>query len=75
MARRLGMPWTGHIIVGGDGRPVRDLDELKAALERHQPGERARVHLTMADGRVRGEALVELEAPPAGAARAAVHQE
>ncbi|HJL06251.1 MAG TPA: trypsin-like peptidase domain-containing protein [Polyangiaceae bacterium LLY-WYZ-15_(1-7)] len=75
MARRLGMPWTGHIIVGVDGRPVRDLDELKAALERHQPGERARVHLTMADGRVRGEALVELEAPPAGAARAAVHQE
>lgn len=62
--RQLGVPWTGHIIVAVDGRPVRNLGELKEALAGRRPGERARLSLSVGPGAVQGEALVSLEAPP-----------
>ncbi len=65
LVRQLGVPWTGHIIVAVDGRPVRNLGELKEALAGRQPGERARLSLRVGPAAVQGEALVSLEAPPA----------
>ncbi|MEM9070984.1 MAG: trypsin-like peptidase domain-containing protein [Myxococcota bacterium] len=64
VVRRLGVPWTGHIIVAVDGRPVRNLDELKNVLEGRNPGERATLTLTVGPGSVRGEVELSLQAPP-----------
>ncbi|MFW6066730.1 MAG: S1C family serine protease [Myxococcota bacterium] len=62
--RRLGIPWTGHVIVAVGGRRVRSMKELRALLARHDPGDRTRVVFTTATGSVRGEAVLTLEAPP-----------
>jgi S1-C subfamily serine protease len=62
---QLGIPWTGHIILAVDSRPVRSMDELKAILSRHQPGEQALVTVTVGPGIVTGETVIELEAAPA----------
>jgi len=62
--RRMGIEWTGHIIVAVDGTAVRSLDELQRALSQHGPGEQAQVTLTIGPGAVRGEAVVRLQAPP-----------
>ena len=59
---QLGIPWTGHIILAVDSRPVRSMDELKALLARHQPGEQALITVTVGPGIVTGETVVELEA-------------
>ncbi|MDH5493170.1 MAG: trypsin-like peptidase domain-containing protein [Myxococcales bacterium] len=61
----LGIPWTGHIILAVDGRPVRSLAELRRLLDTRRPGDRARVFLTVGPGLVTGEAEVELQAAPA----------
>ena len=63
--RRLGVPWTGHIILAVDGRPVRSMTELKRVLEGRNPGDRARLTLTVGPGVVSGEAVVQLSEPPA----------
>ena len=63
--QRLGVPWTGHIILAVDGRPVRSMTELKRVLEGRAPGERARLTLTVGPGVVSGEAVVQLQEPPA----------
>ncbi len=65
LVQQLGVPWTGHIIVAVDGRPVRNLSELKAVLAGRRPGDRARILLSVGPGALQGEALVSLEAPPA----------
>jgi putative serine protease PepD len=62
--RRLRIPWTGHIIVAVDGRRVRGMQDLKRALLRHRPGERATVSVTVGPGAVTGETLVVLAPPP-----------
>jgi putative serine protease PepD len=62
---QLGIPWTGHIILAVDARPVRSMEELKAVLARHRPGGRAVVTVTVGPGIVTGETIVDLEAPPA----------
>jgi S1-C subfamily serine protease len=61
---QLGIPWTGHIILAVDSRPVRSMEELKAVLARHRPGEQAVVTVTVGPGIVTGETVVELQAPP-----------
>jgi serine protease Do len=64
-ARRLGIPWTGHIIVAIDGKPVRNLAELRRRLAPSKPGERVKVRATVGPGVVDGETVVELaERPP-----------
>lgn len=63
--RQMGVEWTGHIIVAVDGTPITTLDELKDRLDRHQPGESARLTLSIGPNAVRGEAVVPLRAPPA----------
>jgi S1-C subfamily serine protease len=62
---QLGIPWTGHIILAVDSRPVRSMEELKAMLMRHRPGEQALITVTVGPGIVTGETIVELEAMPA----------
>jgi S1-C subfamily serine protease len=62
---QLGIPWTGHIILAVDSRPVRSMEELKALLALHRPGEQALVTVTVGPGIVTGETVVQLEAPPA----------
>ena len=62
---QLGIPWTGHIILAVDSRPVRSMDELKALIARHRPGEQALITVTVGPGIVTGETVVELEAAPA----------
>jgi len=62
---QLGIPWTGHIILAVDSRPVRSMEELKATLARHRPGEQALITVTVGPGIVTGETIVELEAVPA----------
>lgn len=62
--RRLGVPWTGHIVVALDGRPVRSLRELRARLDGRSPGERTRVVFTVGTGAMKGEAVVTLARPP-----------
>ncbi|MEO0326826.1 MAG: trypsin-like peptidase domain-containing protein [Myxococcota bacterium] len=68
LAQQLGVAWDGHIILAVDGAPAPDLDALKRALERHGPGERATLTLTLGDGRAEGRVEVVLTAPPARAA-------
>jgi S1-C subfamily serine protease len=71
--RELGLPWTGHIILALDGRPVRSMDELTSLLATRRPGERATVLVTVGPGILSGETVVELRAPPRSiAGRAAV---
>lgn len=62
--QQMGLAWTGHIIIAVDGAPVTSLDELKERLDRHQPGESARLTLMIGPNAVRGEAEVPLQAPP-----------
>ncbi len=64
VVRRLGIRWTGHIILAVDGRPVRSMDDLQAALSARAPGEHATVFVTVGPGRLNGEAMVQLRAPP-----------
>jgi S1-C subfamily serine protease len=62
---RMGVPWTGHIILALDGEPVPDLTALHRLLEHRHPGDRAVLTLTVgADAELTGEAMVELVAPP-----------
>jgi S1-C subfamily serine protease len=62
--RRLGVPWTGHIIVAVDGRPTRSMDDLQHVLSRHHPGQRAVLDVVV-PGVLRGRAVVTLgDAPP-----------
>jgi S1-C subfamily serine protease len=63
--RRLGVPWTGHIIVAVDGRPVRSMAELQAALSGRQPGEQATLAVTVGPGLVSGQTVVRLTQAPA----------
>jgi serine protease Do len=62
--RRLGIPWTGHIIVAVDGRRIRGMEDLKRALFRRQPGDRTTLGVTIGSGTVTGEATLRLVAPP-----------
>lgn len=62
--RELGIPWTGYIILALDGQPVRSMRELQQRLRTRAPGDRARVTVTVGSGEVRGEAVVQLAAPP-----------
>jgi S1-C subfamily serine protease len=62
--RRRGMPWTGHIILAVDGKPVRSLQELRKRLSGRSPGDRAKVRVTVGPGVVEGETVVRLAARP-----------
>jgi len=62
--RRLGVPWTGHVIVAVDGRPTRSMDDLQHVLSHRHPGQRA-VLTVLVPGVLRGRAVVTLgDAPP-----------
>jgi putative serine protease PepD len=61
---RLGIPWTGHIILAVDDHPVRSLGELRRALGRHEPGDEVELFVTVGPGVVSGEIDVELQTPP-----------
>jgi len=66
--RQLGIPWTGHLILGVDGQPVRSMEELTTLLATRQPGQRAVLSVTVGPGVLSGETTVKLTAPPAEAA-------
>lgn len=63
--QRMGVPWTGHIIVAVDGRPTRNMRELQARLDRHQPGDRTVLTVTVGPDVLNGEAVVTLGQRPA----------
>ncbi|MGE0789322.1 MAG: S1C family serine protease [Sandaracinaceae bacterium] len=63
--RRLGVPWTGHIIVAVDGHPTPTMQALQTTLGRHNPGERAVLTVTVGPDAVSGEAVVTLGQRPA----------
>jgi S1-C subfamily serine protease len=63
--RQLGIPWTGHIILGVDGQPVRSMQELTTLLMTRQPGQNATLSVTVGPGALSGETTVKLAAPPA----------
>jgi S1-C subfamily serine protease len=62
--RQLGIPWTGHVILGLDGQPIRTMAELTSALGSRQPGTRAVVSVTVGPGVLSGETVVKLAATP-----------
>jgi S1-C subfamily serine protease len=62
--RQLGIPWTGHIILAIDSRPVRSMRELQAVLADHVPGDDAVVTVTVGPGIVTGETVVKLAPRP-----------
>lgn len=62
--RQLGIPWTGHVILGVDGQPVRSMLELTTLLATRQPGQRAILSVTVGPGVLSGETTVKLTAPP-----------
>lgn len=62
--RQLGIPWSGHVILGLDGRPIRSMAELTSALGARQPGARAVVSVTVGPGVLSGETVVKLTATP-----------
>ncbi|MCA9576899.1 MAG: trypsin-like peptidase domain-containing protein [Polyangiales bacterium] len=63
--QQMGVAWTGHIIYAVDGRRVHSLAELQRALEGRRPGDQVRVAVAIGDGRLTGEAIVELQPRPA----------
>jgi serine protease Do len=65
LVRQMGVPWTGHIIYAVDGQRVRSLAELQRALQGRRAGEQVRLAVAIGDGRLTGEAMVELEPRPA----------
>ncbi len=62
--RQLGIPWTGHVILGMDGQPIRSMAELTAALGTRSAGARAVVSVTVGPGVLSGETVVKLAATP-----------
>lgn len=65
---RNGVPWTGFIIVGIDGKRVRSMSELVEILDRKKPGERPSIDFVIGAGDIRGSVRVELgRSPPAAA--------
>ena len=62
--QQLGIPWTGHIILGVDGQPVRSMEDLTTLLMTRQPGQRAVLSVTVGPGVLNGETTVKLRAPP-----------
>ena len=64
LVRQLRIPWTGHIIVAVDDRPVRSLRELRQAISARRPGQRAKLSLAVGSDAVRQEAVVVLQAAP-----------
>jgi putative serine protease PepD len=63
--RMHGVPWTGHIILAVDGRPVADMESLHRVLSQHRPGDRAVLTLTVGpQGSLTGQTAVRLAAPP-----------
>ena len=67
--RQVGVRWTGHIILGVDGRRVRSMAELQRALSGHRPGDRVTLLVAIGNGEVSGETVVQLDAPPVSAGR------
>jgi S1-C subfamily serine protease len=63
-ARQLGIPWTGHIILALDGKPVRNLRQLKELLRGMNDGQRVVVTVTVGPGVVTGETTVVLTRQP-----------
>ncbi len=62
---QLGVPWTGHIIVALDGRPVRSMRELTTMLSSFRPGQRTVLTVTVGPGRVSAQTVVTLSPRPA----------
>lgn len=62
--RRMGTPWTGHILLSLDRTPIRSMRELQALLAEHKPGDTALATFTVGPGFRQGTALVELLAAP-----------
>lgn len=64
-AQRLGVPWTGHVILAVGDAETPTVDALRTAVEHYEAGQSAELVLTMGDGRLRGRVAVELAATPA----------
>jgi S1-C subfamily serine protease len=64
VVRRMNVPWTGYVILAMDGHPVRGWEDLTRLLEHHHPGDRTTLTVTVPPGRLHGDTVVELAAPP-----------
>ena len=56
---------SGDVITALDGTSVSSLDDLKAALDRHRPGDRVRVTWTSPTGATRSATVQLVAGPPA----------
>ncbi|MFO0693377.1 MAG: trypsin-like peptidase domain-containing protein [Polyangiales bacterium] len=65
--RRLGIPWTGHIVIGVDGRPIHGFDDLGTALSGKRPGDRVVLDLTVGPGAVQSRVTLQLGRRPSDA--------
>lgn len=65
----LGVPWTGHIIVALDGRPVRTMRELTTLLAAFRPGQRTVLTVAVGPGTVSAQTVVTLAERPARSER------
>ncbi|MCZ7687114.1 MAG: PDZ domain-containing protein [Sandaracinaceae bacterium] len=64
---QLGVPWTGHIIVAVDGRPVQGMQDLQTLLAQLRPGQRTVLTVTVGPGVVSAQTVVTLSERPAAA--------
>lgn len=62
---QLGVPWTGHIIVAVDGRPVQGMQDLQTLLGQLRPGQRTVLTVTVGPGVVSAQTVVTLAERPA----------
>ncbi len=60
----LGVPWSGHIIVAVDGRPVHGMTELSSLLAHFRPGQRTVLTVTVGPGIVSAQTVVTLAERP-----------
>jgi hypothetical protein len=65
LVRSLGLPWSGHVIVGVNGHTVRNLADLRHVLSRLPAGHRVTISLTLGAGVLEGQTVVELARRPA----------
>lgn len=71
---QLGVPWTGHIIVAVDGRPVHTMQDLSSLLSHFRPGQRTVLTVTVGPGVVSAQTVVTLSERPTEVAREAPPQ-
>lgn len=64
VVQRLGIPWTGYVILAVDGARVTSPEEIDARLATRRPGDRVVLTITVGPGALNAETVLELGAVP-----------